>query len=153
MFYAAQPGFFMETELIPINERLALPAAELQFRFSTGGGPGGQHVNKTATRVTLLFDVAGSPSLDEDTRARLLDRLTGRLNRQGVLHIDVQESRSQWQNRETAIARLQSVLAEALVERPERLPTRPTRRARQQRLDEKRRRSAIKEARRRPYDG
>ena len=59
-----------EVDLILINEQLALPAAELQFRFTTGGGPGGQHVNKTATRVTLLFDVAGSPSLDEATRTR-----------------------------------------------------------------------------------
>ena len=103
----------METELIPINENLALPAAELQFRFSTGGGPGGQHVNKTATRVTLLFDVANSPSLDEDTRARLLDRLASRLDRRGLLHIDVHESRSQWQNRATAVARLQGLLADA----------------------------------------
>lgn len=137
----------METELILINESLALPAAELQFRFSTGGGPGGQHVNKTATRVTVLFDVATSPSLDEETRARLLDRLAPRLNRQGVLHIDVHESRSQWQNRETAVARLRSVLAEALVEQPERRPTRPSRAARTARLEDKRHRSTVKRQR------
>lgn len=142
----------MEPDLLPINERLSLPYSELQFRFTTGGGPGGQHVNKTATRVTLLFDVANSPSLDEATRGCLLDRLANRLDRRGVLHIDVQESRSQWQNRETAIARLQAVLAEALIEKPERRPTRPSRRARENRLDEKRRRSAIKQARRRPHD-
>jgi len=142
----------MDSELILINERLALPAAELQFRFSAGGGPGGQHVNKTASRVTLLFDVAGSPTLDEDTRARLLDRLTGRLNRQGVLHIDVQESRSQWQNRETAVARLQSVLAEALAEQAPRRPTRPSRAARAERLEDKRRRSAVKRERRRGWN-
>ena len=106
----------MDTESIAINEQLALPAAEMQIRFTTGGGPGGQHVNKTATRVTLLFDVANSTSLDEDTRARLLDRLSTRLDRRGVLHIDVQESRSQWQNREAAVARLQALLAAALVE-------------------------------------
>ena len=133
-----------EADLILINDQLALPAAELQFRFTAGGGPGGQHVNKTATRVTLLFDVAGSPSLDEVTRARLLDRLATRLDRHGVLHIDVQESRSQWQNRELAVARLQSLLAAALVEQAERRPTRPSRRARQQRLDDKRRRSTVK---------
>jgi ribosome-associated protein len=142
----------METELIPINENLALPAAELQFRFSTGGGPGGQHVNKTATRVTLLFDVANSPSLDEDTRARLLDRLSSRLDRRGLLHIDVHESRSQWQNRATAVARLQNLLATALIEHPERRPTRPTRRAREERLDEKRRRSIVKKDRQRQWN-
>jgi ribosome-associated protein len=143
----------MDTDLIVINESLALPAGELQFRFTTGGGPGGQHVNKTATRETLLFDVANSPSLDEATRLRLCDRLASRLDRRGVLHIDVQESRSQWQNRETAIARLQALLAEALMEQPERRPTRPSRAARQQRLDEKRRRSTLKRDRQQRWDG
>lgn len=140
-------------DLILINEHLALPASELQFRFSTGGGPGGQHVNKTATRVTLLFDVAASPSLDDDTRARLLDRLSSRLDRRGMLHIDVHESRSQWQNRETAIARFQQLLAEALVEQPKRRPTKPSRRAREERLEEKRRRGSVKQDRGRRWDG
>jgi ribosome-associated protein len=142
----------MATDLILINERLALPESELQFRFSTGGGPGGQHVNKTATRVTLLFDVANSPSLDEETRARLLDRLSSRLDRRGLLHIDVHESRSQWQNRITAISRLQSLLADALAEGPERRPTRPPRQAREERLEEKRRRSAVKKERQQRWD-
>lgn len=142
----------MESDLIVINDKLALPAAELQFRFTTGGGPGGQHVNKTATRVTLLFDVANSPSLDEATRACLLDRLASRLDRRGVLHVDVQESRSQWQNRATAVARLQQLLAEALTVQPERRPTRPSRRARQERLAEKKRHGAVKQERRRRWD-
>lgn len=142
----------MDTNVIPINETLSLPESELQFRFSTGGGPGGQHVNKTATRVTLLFDVANSPSLDEATRARLLDRLASRLDRRGLLHIDVHESRSQWSNRTTAVSRFQRTLAEALVEHPERRPTRPSRRAREQRIEDKRRRSAIKKSRRDRWD-
>lgn len=142
----------MDTDLVIINESLAVPESELQFRFSTGSGPGGQHVNKTATRVTLLFDVAGSPSLDEETRIRLLDRLASRLDRRGLLHIDVQESRSQWQNRMTAVARFQKVMAEALVEQPERRPTRPTRQSREDRLEEKRRRSDVKRDRRQRWD-
>ncbi|HOU41103.1 MAG TPA: alternative ribosome rescue aminoacyl-tRNA hydrolase ArfB [Promineifilum sp.] len=142
----------METDLIPITEALSLPLAELVFRFTTGGGPGGQHVNKTATRVTLLFDVARTPSLDEATRARLLDRLANRLDRRGVLHIDVQDSRSQWQNRELAIARLQSLLAGALAEQAERRPTRPSRRARQARLDDKRRHSTVKRERQQRWE-
>jgi ribosome-associated protein len=109
-------------------------------------------VNKTATRVVLLFDVAGSPSLDEATRARLLDRLATRLDRRGVLHIDVQESRSQWQNRATAVERLQMLLAEALVEQPARRPTRPSRRARAERLEEKRRRGVVKQERQRRWE-
>jgi len=143
---------FMDSDLVIINETLAVPESELQFRFSTGGGPGGQHVNKTATRVTLLFDVAGSPSLDEETRVRLLDRLASRLNRQGLLHIDVQDSRSQWQNRTTAVARFQKVLADALVEQPERRPTRPTRKSREVRLEQKRRRSEVKRDRRQHWN-
>lgn len=140
------------TDVIVINETQIIPESELQFRFSTGGGPGGQHVNKTATRVTLLFDVANSPSLSEETRVRLLDRLASRLDRRGMLHIDVQDSRSQWQNRTIAVARFQRVLAEALVEQPERRPTRPTRQSREVRLEEKRRRSTIKKERRRQWD-
>ena len=143
---------FMDSDLVIINESLAVPESELQFRFSTGGGPGGQHVNKTATRVTLLFDVAGSPSLDEETRVRLLDRLASRLNRQGLLHIDVQDSRSQWQNRTTAVARFRKVLADALVEQPERRPTRPTRKSREVRLEQKRRRSEVKRDRRQHWN-
>lgn len=142
----------IDTDVIAINETLAIPEAELQFRFSTGGGPGGQHVNKTATRVTLLFDIANSPSLDEETRNRLLDRLASRLDRRGMLHIDVHESRSQWQNRSTAVARFQKVMAAALMEQAERRPTRPTHQSRAQRLEEKRRRSAVKKARQRRWD-
>lgn len=140
------------SDLVVITESLAVPESELQFRFSTGGGPGGQHVNKTATRVTLLFDVAASSSLDEPTRVRLLDRLGSRLDRRGVLHIDVQDSRSQWQNRTAAVARFQKVLAEALVEQPERRPTRPTRQSREERLDEKRRRGTVKRERQRRWE-
>lgn len=143
----------MDADVIVINESLTVPESELQFRFSTGGGPGGQHVNKTATRVTLLFDVAGSPSLDDEMRARLLDRLGTRIDRRGVLHIDVHESRSQWQNRATAVARLTNLLTEALAEQPERRPTRPSYQAREERLEGKRRRSAIKRDRQRRWDG
>ena len=142
----------MEDDLIPINDTLALPLEELVFRFTTGGGPGGQHVNKTATRVVLLFDVARSPSLDETTRALLLERLANRLDRRGVLHVSVQDSRSQWQNRALAIGRLQALLADALRERAERRPTRPSRRARQERLDDKRRHSTVKRQRQQRWD-
>ena len=142
----------IDSDIIAINENLSLPEAELQFRFSTGGGPGGQHVNKTATRVTLLFDVANSPSLDEETRVRLLDRLASRIDGRGLLHIDVHESRSQWQNRTAAVDRFRNLMADALVEQAERHPTRPSRRARQARLETKRRRSTIKQHRRQRWD-
>lgn len=142
----------MDTDTVKVDEDLVIPVAELQFRFTTGGGPGGQHVNKVATRVTLLFDVANSPSLDEPRRERLFDRLSTRLDRQGVLHIDVHESRSQWQNRRIAIERLQALLSEALEEQPERLPTRPHAGAEEKRLAEKRRKGAVKRERRTQWD-
>ncbi len=142
----------MEDDQIAITDTLALPVEELVFRFTTGGGPGGQHVNKTATRVVLLFDVARSPSLDEETRTRLLDRLANRLDRRGVLHVSVQDSRSQWQNRALAIGRLQTLLADALREHAERRPTRPSRRARQERLDDKRRRGSVKRERQQKWE-
>lgn len=144
-------GSDMIDDVIVINDKLAIPTSELQFRFTTGGGPGGQHVNKTATRVTLLFDIATSPALDDETRAKLLDRLPNRLDRQGVVHVSVQDSRSQWQNRQIAIARLQGLLAEALIEAPERRPTKPGRIATEERLAAKRRRGLTKEHRRRRW--
>lgn len=120
-----------------INDNLTIPLTELQFRFSTSSGPGGQHVNRSATKVTLLFDVAQSPTLDEATRARLRQKLTNRLTKEGVLQIDVQESRSQHRNRETAVARFQLILANALKIPKKRRKTKPSRAAQEKRLASK----------------
>ena len=133
--------------VIEINARVVIPASELNFRFSTSSGPGGQHANKTATRVTLLFDVAHSPSLDERSRRRLLARLDHRLTKEGVLQIDVQESRSQHQNRETAVRRFQQLLARALKPRKRRKKTRPSRAANERRLQRKKQRGQKKKDR------
>jgi ribosome-associated protein len=135
-----------------INERLSIPADELEFRFSTSGGPGGQHANKSETQVTLLFDVAGSPSLDESSRARLLSRLAGRLDQNGILRLSVQDYRSQHQNRSLAIVRFQKLMAEALKVRKKRHKTRPSQAAIERRLEAKRRRSQRKEQRRKTWD-
>jgi ribosome-associated protein len=137
--------------LIWINDSLSIPRAELGWRFDTSGGPGGQHANRSATRVTLLFDVAHSPSLDAETRARLLQRLQARLDRQGVLQISVQDSRSQQQNRETAVARFQTLLGAALARRKKRRPTRPSQAAQERRLAHKKNRGRRKQERRRDY--
>jgi len=134
-------------ETIVINQHLTILAAELEFRFSTSSGPGGQHANRSATRVTLLFDVAQSPSLDEKTRQRLLKKLAPRLDKQGVLRLDAQESRSQHRNRETAVARFQALLAAALVKRKKRKPTKPSRTAVEKRLSQKRQRKRKKQTR------
>lgn len=135
-----------------INEKLRIPLNELQYRFSTSSGPGGQHTNKAATRVTLLFDVAQSPSLDEDTRRILLKRLTSYLDKDGILQIHVQDSRSQHQNREIANGRFRDILAAALIRRKRRRPTRPSRQAVEKRLQAKKKQSQRKKERRQKYE-
>ena len=142
----------MNDDTILINEQVNIPAAELQFRFSTSSGPGGQHVNRSATRVTLLFDVANSPSLDETTRERLLKKLAPRLDKEGVLHIDVQESRSQYRNRETAVLRFQLILANALKQPKKRRKTKPSQAAIERRLTEKKKRGQRKQDRRQQWE-
>ncbi len=136
---------------IVINRGLTIPAAEITFRFSTSSGPGGQHANKSETRVTLLFDVAGSPSLTEAQRTRIQQRLESRLDSAGVLQISAQESRSQHKNRETAVARFQSLLAAALVPRKTRRKTHPSRAAQEKRIKAKKRRGQIKRDRGRDW--
>jgi len=137
----------MEENIFIINDNLSIPVNELQFRFSTSSGPGGQHANRSATRVTLLFDVAQSPSLDEPTRERLLEKLASQLDKDGVLQVHVQDTRSQFQNRELAIMRWQHLLAAALKPRKPRRKTKPNRAAIEKRLTEKKQRSQIKKER------
>ena len=133
--------------------RFHVPEAELVFRASRAGGPGGQHVNKTSTRVEVLWDVAHSPDLDAPRRARLLERLHGRVDAAGVLRVVAAERRSQRQNRLAAAARLQALVDDALYDPPARKRTRPPKRARERRLEHKRRRGTTKALRRhRPDD-
>lgn len=130
-----------------INEELAIPESELSFSFSTSGGPGGQHANKAETRVTLSFDVAASPSLDESQRERLLARLGNRIGSDGTIKISAATSRSQVANRQEAVARFQALLERALRPRKRRRPTKPTRAAIERRLEAKRRHSQRKRER------
>ena len=141
----------METGWIVVNDDLAIPEDEVTLRFARSGGPGGQNVNRTATRVELLFDVARSPSLNERQRARIMARLHGYIDREGVLHLFSQATRSQWQNRQDAVERLRLLLAGALHVRPPRRPTRPSAAARERRLQQKRRRGALKRERGMPH--
>ncbi len=144
-------GVMIEDRLLVINDDLDIPLAELSFRFSTSGGPGGQHANRAATRVTVLFDVAQSPSLSPGMRGRILKKLAPRIDKDGILAVSVQDYRSQHQNRELAIARLQMMLAEALKVPKQRRKTRPSRAAKERRLAEKRRRGRLKEERRQDH--
>ncbi len=137
---------------IHINNNLSIPLAELQFRFTTSSGPGGQHVNKAETKAILLFDVTNSPSLDDGTRARLLQRLANRLDKEGVLQIHAQESRSQHRNREIALTRFQKLLSDALQPEKKRHKTKPSRATIKKRLDAKRKLSRRKQERGKKWD-
>ena len=136
-----------------VSAELTIPAHEIAFRFSRAGGPGGQHVNTTDSRVELLWGVAGSTALSEDLRARVIDALGGRVDGTGVLRIVVDTTRSQHENRARAVARLVALVAAALRPAKIRRPTRPGPGARAERLAEKRRRSEIKRDRRAPRGG
>jgi ribosome-associated protein len=130
-----------------------IPEAELQERFIRASGPGGQNVNKVATAVELRFDVAGSPSLPEAVRARLLARRDRRMTGDGVLVIAAQRFRTQERNRQDARERLAAFIESGLHAPKPRVPTRPTRAAKARRLDAKRRSGTIKRERaRRDWD-
>lgn len=126
--------------------RFAIPEDELTERFSRSSGPGGQHVNTSDTKVEVRWDLARSPSLSDEMRARLLARLGERLI-DGVLVVVASEFRSQWRNRQAARMRLTMLVEEAMRPRKSRRPTRPSRSSQQARLESKRHRSTIKRGR------
>ena len=130
--------------MIAINADVAIQAAELSVVFSRSSGPGGQNVNKVSTRATVLFDVAASPSLSDEQKRRIRDRLATRVSGAGVLRVSSQRERSQSANREAAEARLIELLSEALAEQPPRRPTRVPRAARERRVAAKKLRGARK---------
>lgn len=124
--------------------------SEFRFDATTSQGPGGQHVNRSQTRVVLLWDVDASPSLDEGARRRIHAKLATRINREGVLQVASQKHRSQARNRDATIERLIELLTAAF-ERPKpRRATKPTRASQRRRVDDKKKRGQIKKARKRP---
>jgi ribosome-associated protein len=137
---------------LEISPALSLPLSELDFRASRSGGPGGQHVNTSSTRVEVWWDVAGSPTLSEERRAQLLARLAARLDGAGRLRVVASASRSQLRNREAATERLREVVAGALREPKPRRRTKPSHAAKAARLQAKRRRSETKQRRRPPRE-
>ncbi len=137
---------------INIHNRLSIPEHELRFKFSKSSGPGGQHVNKAATKVELLFDVQNSPSLTESQRNRIAKKLEKRISAEGILRIEVQDTRSQVKNRQKAIERFQKLISEALRKPKRRIPTKPGEAAKEKRISEKKQRSEIKKYRKPPPD-
>jgi len=139
-----------DTGFLDVSPDLRVPLAELEFRASRSGGPGGQHVNTSSTRVEVTWDVAGSPSLSEEQRRWLLVRLASRLDGTGRLRLVSSSTRSQLRNREDVTERLREVVAQALVVPKTRKRTRTPRAAKAARLESKRRRAATKRDRRPP---
>ena len=138
----------MEFDQLRLNQQLVIPSAELSWRFSRASGPGGQNVNKTDSRVELLFDLARSEALPILLKTRALQRLAAGLV-DGVVVITAAEYRSQLRNREAALVRLAQLLRAAIAApSPPRRATRPSRGSVERRLQAKKQRSSIKGHRR-----
>lgn len=135
-----------------VSPSVVIPEAELSWRFSRSSGPGGQGVNTADSRVELVWDAARSAALSPVQRARLFERLQGRLV-DGVLTIAASEHRAQLRNREAARARLAALVADAVrPPAPARRATKPSRGSKERRLDAKHRRTDVKKMRQRPRD-
>jgi ribosome-associated protein len=137
-----------EDYALVVTPQLSIPFSELDYQASRSGGPGGQHVNTSSTRIEVWWDVAGSPTLTPEQRAQLLERLKTMLDSTGRLRLVSSGSRSQLRNREDVTERLRSVVASALAVRKKRKPTKPSRASKAARLEAKRRRAMTKERRR-----
>lgn len=135
---------------IKISDTLSISYRELRFTAARSSGPGGQNVNKVNTRITLWFDVINSPSLSDHQKELIRDRLKTRINKEGILRVISQRYRTQASNRDAAIERLASLLRGSLQEGLPRRETKIPKAAKERRLDEKKRRSRIKERRSKP---
>jgi ribosome-associated protein len=134
----------MERESIQVTRSVSIPRSEIDFRFSRSSGPGGQHAQKSDTRVEASFDVEASSALSEAQKRRVLGKAGP------VIRAVAQDERSQWRNRELATERLVESLRRALKVERRRRPTKPTKASRERRLEQKRRRSDTKRLRRPP---
>lgn len=135
---------------VSLSRGVRVPEHEFEFRASRSGGPGGQGVNTTASKVELRFDIEASGALSAAQKRLVRERLAGRITDDGVLVIQSSEHRSQHQNRAAAVARFRALVGEAIIPPKRRRPTRPSRAAKQRRLEQKRQRSQTKRLRQRP---
>jgi ribosome-associated protein len=135
-------------DALVVNERVRIPRQELAARASRAGGAGGQHVNTSSTRIEILWNVRDSTAVDDETRARLMEKLSTRIDGDGVIRVVASDRRSQRQNRESAEGRLAELVRKALVVQKKRRPTKPSRASKEKRISEKKRRGETKAARR-----
>jgi ribosome-associated protein len=138
--------------MLEINDQIRIPDSEFRWSFVRAGGPGGQNVNKVASKAVLRWDLAGSPSVPVDIKARLLTQPGRRITSEGELVLNSQRFRDQEKNRQDCLDKLRALLRRAATPPKPRKPTKPTRGSRAARLREKRRRSTIKLGRRRPAE-
>lgn len=136
--------------MLVITSNLSIPEHELQFRASRSSGPGGQHVNKVNTRMTLHFDIRNSPSLTVVQKSRVSQKLKTRVNKDGIFYLYAHRSRSQAMNRADLLDKFCRLLREALTPQRARGETQVPERSREQRVDQKKRRGQLKQRRMRP---
>ncbi|MCA9630326.1 MAG: aminoacyl-tRNA hydrolase [Myxococcales bacterium] len=139
-------------ESLEITTRIIIPASELSWSAVRASGPGGQNVNKVASKVELRFDAAHSLALSEETRARLMQLAGSRATLDGVIVMVVQDTRDQRRNLELARERLAALIRQALIRPKRRRPTKPSRAAKARRLDAKKRQSDKKRGRQANFD-
>ena len=140
-------GMCYIVSMIRITDQISIPKDELKFTASRSSGPGGQHVNKVSTRVTLRFDVANSPSLTADQKQRIFGHLATRVSKEGVLRVVSQKTRSQAANKETALERFVELLHQALRQTVRRKPTEISPTGKQKRFEGKKKRGRLKRER------
>ena len=143
-------GEHSEPEGIRVNESLTIPRAELVMRATRSSGAGGQHVNKTSSRIEISWNLRDSRAISDEQRERLMQRLKSRISDEGVIRTVASDTRSQLRNRETAERRLGETVAKALTVQKKRKPTRRPRAANEARLTEKKKHSDKKRERKRP---
>jgi ribosome-associated protein len=131
-------------KLLAVNDSLSIPRHELDVRVSRSSGAGGQHVNKTSSRVEIFWNIPASRALTGEQRARLLDKLSAKLTTDGSIRVVASDMRSQSRNRDLAEERLADLVRRALIVPRKRKPTKPTRAAKEARLESKKRRSSTK---------